>query len=323
MRVPLPAAMITTLSAMQLSRSKTTIIGRLHRVLTCSLTYSLMYVLTCLLAAALSGCGAVRVAYNNAPTLAWWEIDSYFDFSREQAPAVKVAIDGFFDWHRSTQLPDYVALLSSAQAPLLDATTAAAACGWQARVTEALEPSIDKLLVQSADLVPGFSEAQFKHLEGRYAKAIDEMRKDFLQPDLAKRMAKSFKRAQDRAELLYGSLDAAQIRVIKEGVVASPFNPEAWMAERQRRQRDVVQTLRQLVADKADTDKRVAALRALVARQQRSPDPSYRAYQIKLADYNCALAAQIHNATTPAQRKKAQQTLKGWEEDLRALMAVS
>jgi hypothetical protein len=103
-------------------------------------------------------------------------------------------------------------------------------------------------------------------------------------------------------------------------VLASPFNPEGWLAERQRRQRDVVQTLRQLVADKADGDKRLAALRALVARQQRSPDPAYRAYQIKLADYNCALAAQIHNATTTAQRKKAQQTLKGWEDDLRAVM---
>jgi Family of unknown function (DUF6279) len=295
---------------MQLSRSKTSIIGWLHRLL------------LCLLIPALSGCGTVRLAYGNGATLAWWEIDSYFDFNREQTPAVKAAIDSFFDWHRATQLPDYVALLSSAQASLLEPTSAAAACTWQARVTEALEPSIDKLLVQSAELVPTLTEAQFKHLEGRYAKVIDEMRKEFLQPEPAKRMARSIKRAQDRAEMLYGSLDAAQVRVIKDGVVASPFNPEGWLAERQRRQRDVVQTLRQLVAEKADGDKRLAALRALVARQQRSSDPAYRAYQIKLTDYNCALAAQIHNATTLAQRKRAQQTLKGWEDDLRAVMAA-
>jgi Family of unknown function (DUF6279) len=313
--------MITTLSAMQLSRIKTTIIGWLRRWPQGLLTRLLTCLLPCLLIPALSGCGAVRLAYNNAPTLVWWEIDSYFDFSRDQAPTVKAAIDGFFDWHRSTQLPDYVALLASAQASVQEATTPAAACGWQARVVEALEPSIDKLLMQSADVVPSLSEAQFKHLEGRYAKSIDEMRKDFLQPDPARRLAKSVKRAQERAEMLYGSLDATQQRVVKEGVVASPFNPEAWMAERQRRQRDVVQTLRQLVAEKADADKRLAALRTLAARQQRSPDPTYRAYQVKLADYNCTLAAQIHNATTPAQRKKAQQTLKGWEEDLRAVMA--
>jgi Family of unknown function (DUF6279) len=271
----------------------------------------------------LGGCGAVRLAYNNAPTLAWWELDGYFDFNNEQSPAVRQAIDVFFDWHRSTQLPSYVALLNKAGAQIQEPTTAAEACRWQAQVNERLQTSIDKLLQQSAELLPSLTEQQFKHLERRYAKNINEMRKDFLQPDPAKRLEKSVKRAQERAEMLYGNLAAEQVRVIKEGVVASPFNPETWMAERQRRQRDTVQTLRQLVAEHADADKRLAALRVLVARQERSPDTDYRAYQIKLAEYNCALAAQIHNATTAAQKKKAQQTLKGWEEDLRAVMVVN
>lgn len=271
----------------------------------------------------LGGCGAVRLAYSNAPTLAWWELDGYFDFNNEQSPPVRQAIDVFFDWHRSTQLPSYVALLNKAGAQIQEPTTAAEACRWQAQVNERLQTSIDKLLQQSAELLPSLTEQQFKHLERRYAKNINEMRKDFLQPDPAKRLEKSVKRAQERAEMLYGNLAAEQVRVIKEGVVASPFNPETWMAERQRRQRDTVQTLRQLVAEHADADKRLAALRVLVARQERSPDTDYRAYQIKLAEYNCALAAQIHNATTAAQKKKAQQTLKGWEEDLRAVMVVN
>jgi Family of unknown function (DUF6279) len=297
--------MITTLSAMRMPRIKNWIIGALIG----------------LVIPWIGGCGAVRLAYSNAPALAWWELDGYFDFSSEQAPAVRKAIDVFFDWHRSTQLPDYLALLAGARASVLEPTTAAAACRWQGQVVEGLQPSIDKLLQQSAELLPSLTDAQFKHLERRYAKNIDEMRKDFLQPDPAKRLAKSVKRAQERAEMLYGDLAAEQVRVVKEGVAASPFNPEAWLAERQRRQRDTLQTLRQLVADRADSDKRLAALRVLVARQERSPDPEYRAYQMKLAEYNCALAAQIHNATTPAQRKKALQTLKGWEEDLRAVMA--
>jgi hypothetical protein len=109
--------------------------------------------------------------------------------------------------------------------------------------------------------------------------------------------------------------------VVNAGVAASPFNPELWWQERQRRQRDTVQTLRRLAAEKADRDQRLAALRTLVARVERSPDAGYRAYQLKLADYNCAFAAQIHNATTPAQRKRALETLQGWEADLRQLMA--
>jgi Family of unknown function (DUF6279) len=270
----------------------------------------------------LGGCGAVRLAYNNAPQLAWWWADDYFDFSREQAPEVKRSIDSFFDWHRSTQLNEYATLLANAQAQIMEPTTPAQACRWQDQFRDKIEPSLDRLLTQAADQVPGLAEPQFKHLEKRYAKIIDEMRKDFLQPDPAVRLTASLKRANDRAELLYGRLDAAQKAIVKDGVLASPFNPELWLAERQRRQRDTVQTLRRLVAERADADKRVAALRTLAARVERSPDPDYRAYQIKLVDYNCNLAAQVHNATTLAQRKKARQTLKDWEEDMKALVAV-
>jgi Family of unknown function (DUF6279) len=270
----------------------------------------------------LSGCGAVRLAYNNAPQLTWWWVDDYFDFSREQAPEVKRHIDSFFDWHRSTQLSHYATLLASAQTEVMQATTPAQACRWQDQFRDKIEPSLDRLLTQSADLVPGLAEPQFKHLEKRYAKIVDQMRKDFLQADPAVRLTASLKRANERAELLYGSLDAPQKAVIKDGVLASPFDPELWLAERQRRQRDTLQTLHRLVAERADTDKRVAALRTLAARVERSPDPAYRAYQIKLMNYNCALAAQVHNATTLAQRKRARETLKDWEEDMKVLVAV-
>ena len=147
------------------------------------------------------------------------------------------------------------------------------------------------------------------------------MRSDFLQDDAQAREKESVKRAVDRAEQLYGSLEANQVLLIARGVAASPFNPEAWIAERRRRQQDTMQTLRRLVAQKADRDTRQAALRALLSRTERSPDPEYRAYQAKLTQYNCGFAAQIHNATTAAQRQKARDRLKGWEEDLRALAA--
>jgi len=42
-----------------------------------------------------------------------------------------------------------------------------------------------------------------------------------------------------------------------------------------------------------------------------------------LTEYNCALAAQLHNSTTPTQRGKARDNLKGWETDLRSLLAPS
>lgn len=269
----------------------------------------------------LTGCSALRLGYGNGPQLAWWWIDGYFDFASSQTADVKRGIGRWFEWHRATQLPEYAALLAAAQAQVLEPTTAAQACQWQARVRTLAEPALQRAVAEFAEIVPGLGEPQFRHLEQKHAKAIDEMRDEFLQPDLAERQRASVERAVERAERVYGRLAEPQRRVIAQGVAASPFDPELWLKERQRRQRDALQTLRRLAADKPDRDTRVAALRGLLERSERSPDAGYRAYQVRLGDYNCALAAQIHNATTPAQRLKARENLKGWEDDLRSLLA--
>ena len=278
--------------------------------------------LVTLLAFVLGGCSALRVAYNTGPQLAWWWIDGYFDFSREQAPRVKDAIERWFDWHRQTQLPAYAALLAATRARIGEPLTPAATCEWNNRVVDLLNPALTRGLEQAAELLPGLGEAQLRHLEQRYAKVIDEMRDEYLQADPAERLAASVKRTVTRAEQLYGKLEEPQRKLIADGVAASPFDPQAWMQERLRRQQDTLATLRRLLAERADRDQRVSALRALAERSQRSPDPTYRAYQVRLTDYNCAFAARVHNATTMAQRQRASANLKDWEDDLRAVIAA-
>lgn len=273
-----------------------------------------------LLALLSGGCSSVRLAYSTAPQLAWWWLDGYADFSREQAPVARQAVDNFFDWHRRSQLPDYAAWLVAVQPQFADNMNPAQACRLQEQARDKLEPSLQHALVLAADLVPGLGEAQFKAIDKRFVKVNDKMRDDFLQPDATERADAAFKRTLERAERLYGHLGAAQKRVLDEGLAASPFNPEMWLAERQRAQRDTMQTLRKLVADGAAPEQRVAALRALAQRTEHSPDPAYRAYQLRLTDYNCSFAARLHNATTPAQREAARERLLGWVADLRALV---
>jgi hypothetical protein len=292
--------MITTFRAMRWSFAKIAIIG--------------------LLWALLAGCSAVRLSYNNGPQLAWWWLDGYLDFPSSQVPRAKELMGRWFDWHRATQLPEYAAVLASAQQQIGEPTTAAQVCRWQALVRDRLEHALERAMSDLAGVLPSLGEPQWRHVEQRFAKANEELRSDFLQPRAEARAKASVQRAVDRAEGLYGRLDEAQRRVIAQGVAASPFDPDAWLAERQRRQADVVQTLRRLSAERAEPDQWLAAVRVLVERAERSPDPGYRAYQQKLADYNCAFLARLHNATTPAQRLAARERLKGWEEDLRSLI---
>lgn len=273
-----------------------------------------------LAALCLGGCSSIRLAYGNASQLAWWWIDGYVDFSREQAPQIKDGLDRFAEWHRRTQLPEWLPLMAAAQAQITEPTTPEQACRWQAQVREKLEPTLQRALSLAADALPGLTEAQFRHIEQKYAKGNAEMKRDFLQDDAEERLDRAVKRTLDRVEQVYGSASDGQKKLVREGVAASPFNPEAWLAERQRRQRDVLATLRRLAAEKADAEQRLGALQQLVQRMERSTDPAYRAYQTKLADYNCAFAARLHNASTPAQRLKARERLKGWEDDLRSFL---
>lgn len=269
----------------------------------------------------LGGCSSLRLAFDNGPQLSWWWLDGYVDFSRAQSPRVKTALDRWFDWVRATQLPAGAALLAAAAAEAQEPTTPERSCRWQQQFRDLAEPALERALQQAAEIAPTLGEAQWQHLEQRFLKRNDEMRDDFLQPDLQERLQQSVKRAVERAEMLYGDLDEPQRRVIAAGVAASPFDPALWLRERERRQRDTVSTLRRLATERADRDTAFAALRVLVERVERSPDPAYRAYQQRLADYNCGFIARLHNATTPAQRQRARDKLKGWEDDLRALNA--
>jgi uncharacterized coiled-coil protein SlyX len=276
-----------------------------------------------LLLALLGGCSAVRVGYNQAPTLAWWWIDGYLDFDAEQAPRAKAALQQWFAWHRATQLPDYAELLAAAQAQVMQPATPQQVCRWADELRARLSVAFEQGVPLAAGLLPALKPRQLEHLEQRYRKANQEFEEEYLQPP-DERLKASVKRSIGRAEMLYGRLDERQRQLVAAGVAASPFDAQAWFAERRAIQEQTLQTLSRLTAGgpaRADRASNLTGLQALAERVQQAPPGAYHAYQQRLTEYNCAFIAQLHNSTTPAQRQKARERLKGWEDDLRALAA--
>ena len=268
-----------------------------------------------------SGCSSLRLAYNNGPQLAWWWIDGYVDFGSEHEPRVKESLAQWFAWGRESQLPEVAALLASAGAAMLEPTTPAQACRWSERARQLAEPALERAVVLAAEHVPALGKAQFAQIEKRLRKNNAEMREEQAQADPAERSRAAIKRGVERAERLYGKVGEAQRRVIAAGVAASPFDVEVSFTEREKRQAEMLQTLRRLTTERADRTQTTAALRLLVEHMERSPRQAYRDYQQKLAAHNCAVTAELHNSTTPAQRQAARKQLKEWEDDVRALMA--
>jgi hypothetical protein len=268
---------------------------------------------------ALAGCSAVRLGYNQAPTLAYWWLDGYADFDDAQTHEARLAIDRWFDWHRRTQLPDLAALLVRAQADVRRDATAQQTCRWWGELRTRSEAAIDRALPDIAAIAATLTPAQLRHVEQRYDKSNREFREEFLDGDRAERLQRSIKRTVERAEMLYGRLDDTQREALARRLAESPFDPERWMAERLARQRDALALLNRIAGDSLSQEQAVAALRAYVATWSRSPREDYRRYAEQLEQFNCRVAAAVHNGTTSAQRQQAAAKLHGWEEDLRAL----
>jgi hypothetical protein len=263
----------------------------------------------------------VRLVYNQGQTFAYWWLDGYFDFNAEQGNRAREALSDWFRWHRATQLPDYAAQLAQAQQQILHDLTPGDVCRLADEIRRRVEAAYMQGVPALASIVRTLTPEQLRQVEKRYQEADVEFRSDFLQATRTEQLAAANKRTLSRAEMVYGRLDEAQRKLIADGIAASPFDARRWLVERQARQREIVDTLRSLQSARADTARIEAALRVFAAHAVLSPRPAYREYQQRLYDYNCALVAQLHNGTTPEQRRHGLERLKGWEDDLRALAA--
>ena len=274
-----------------------------------------------LVLSSLAACSALRFGYSQAPSALYWWLDGYVDFTDEQTPRAREHIATFFSWHRKTQLPDYVALLGRARKEVLLHATHEQACGWAAESRVRIDTSLRQWVPSLVDAGRTLSEAQLQHMLKKFKEVNENLSNDFLQPDPERRRKAAVKRAVDRAESLYGSLHRGQRDLIAKGVEAGPFNPDLWMTERQQRQKDLLAILRAMPT--MPPQEAAIAMTAWVESYQHSPRPAYLSYQQKLMQYNCELAAKIHNSTTEAQRLEAADRLKGWEDDLRSLATVA
>lgn len=270
------------------------------------------------LVALLAGCTAARLAYKQAPNLTYWWLDSHVDIASEQSFDVRNDIDAFFQWHRREELPVYAGLLRDWQAMALRDIEPREVCMQAERVRARLQRAGERMAEPMARLALQLSPAQIDHLQRHQAKGNEGFAKDFVRGTPEQRLERRFERALDRSEMLYGPLDAAQQRLLRERLAASPWDPQRALQARLRRQQDQIETVRRARADPARAGRWV---REHIERIARPPSPDEQADTEAALRHGCALLAQLHNRTTPEQRAHAVRVLQDYESDLRVLAA--
>jgi Family of unknown function (DUF6279) len=274
-----------------------------------------------LVVALLPACSAIKIAYNQAPDLTYWWLDSYLDFNGQQTPKVRDEINRLFAWHRANQLPKVAALLQKSQAQLTGTVSPEQACAVFDEVRGLYDAIIDKGLPAVSELATSIDAEQLQHLQHKYQKNNDEYVRDYITGKSDERDAKRLKQAVQRSEMIYGKLDEPQVAAIQRAIQKSSFNAVLGLKERQRRQKDAVDVLAKLSSEKPNPLQAQAALRAYLERSTKSPDLVYRAYSEKMVKESCDSFAAVHATTTAEQRSNAVTTLKSYEADVRLLAA--
>jgi len=276
-----------------------------------------LLVLACLLQA----CSAAKLAYNQAPELAYWYLDGYVDFSGEQSLQVKDELGKLQAWHRQTQLPSYIDMLQKLQQKIPADVNALEACSIFSEARRKFVVLSDQTQPAAVAMLDTLTSSQLEAMARKFDKGNAEFRSDYLQITKPANQSKRYKRAVSRAEMLYGRLDDKQLALVALQVEKSRFSPSLAYAERQRRQQDTLQTLRTLLKNQPTTEQKRQAVRGLFERALTSPNPNYAGYVDGRTEEACKNFADLHNSTTASQRRKAVTTLMAYEQDMKTLSA--
>lgn len=272
--------------------------------------------------ALLTACSTLKLGYNALPEFTYWWADGYVDFDSEQSLRLKQDLKDLQAWHRQQELPRYRELLQSVEKRLPGEVSAEQLCELVPPGRERVQALVDQSAPLVARLALSLSPPQIAQLAKKYSRNEDDFRSDWVDLSRDNYLSKRLDEQVERAERLYGRLNAAQKQLLSESVRSSPFNPRIALAERQRKHQDTLATLRRLIETQATQAQAEQAWRDWAERAQRPPVPAHREQLERSLEFTCNTIARLHQLATPEQRERAVRTLRGWQRDLQELAAA-
>jgi hypothetical protein len=270
----------------------------------------------------LSGCSAIKLGYNTLPEVAYWWLDGYADFTDTQRPVVRAELARLHAWHRAQELPRFAEMLGRLEQMVPGEITPQQACAIVDQVQERITVTADRAEPTVVALAVTLNDKQLRHLERKFRSSNETFQRENIDPPASERQEKRYERLLDRAETVYGRLDEPQRAALREGLAQSAYDPARILADRQRRQQDLLQTLRRISHGEVPPAEARTQLRAWLDRAQHAPDPAYRAWQEGLVQEGCRIFAGVHQRTTASQREQAVRRLRAYQRDLRDLAAA-
>ena len=277
------------------------------------------------LALLLAGCSLITLGYGRLPMVAQWRLDAMFELTAAQSQQVRPQLDRWLAWHRQAHMPQYAAMLQRWQTLAVQDITPQQVCAEFEPIRLWADEAVQQLLPALVPIATSLTPAQIEHWGRHQTRKDEEFLAEFGTIIKASTSsngasanavnAKRLERAIERAEMFYGPLTPAQRDWLAQRLARSTFDAQRVVQERQRRQADAQDAVQRIQAGANP----LLTLQQTWQRNQQSPNPAYAAYSQRMVQDGCVQLAELHNQTTPEQRRMAVQKLQGFERDILSL----
>lgn len=270
----------------------------------------------------LGSCSTARIGYSNADTLAYWWLDGYVDFNSSQKAKVKRDIDQLLSWHRTTQLPQYVQLLSQMQNTLATNPGPAEIEASFRQVEQLSQVILLKAVPELSDFALTMDASQKAHLARKFEKNNESFRDKYMDIKPEKQAKERLKKVIKQADEWLGSVTREQETMIVRYLEKHPPNYAQWLEDSTARQRIALQLVTQIQTEKPSREAaQVMVQRAILS----AYEPSEQAERRIQAEASRAamqqLISSVLRVATQEQKTHARNKLQDWIDDCKYLIA--
>lgn len=274
--------------------------------------------LSLLLLMGLGGCSTIRLAYNQADNIAAWMADDYFDLTVEQKQAFRTHFHRFHAWHRSTQLPDYAALLEAAQQRIGAGATLADADWLTEAVQTRMKTMVRHAYKDAALMLSQLSDQQLQATRKEFDQRNRKFAREFgrgASPDEQRRLRA--RRHIERIEHWTGPLDASQEARVREMSGALALITEQRYQERLKRQGEFLALLEQ----RRNPEVFAPKLRDWLLDWEGTRSPAYQAEYTRFMQDSSRMYVAVLQMLTAEQRHHVASVMQRYQQAFRELSA--
>ena len=265
--------------------------------------------------ALLASCSAMRMAYDNADTALRFMASSYLELEPAQAEDMSQRIAQFHEWHRTSELPAYAALMRSASERAARGITTDDVAWGLANVRARYRKFAVKAVEDVAPVLVTLSPDQIAVLERKFEDNNAKFQKDFLPTDDAQRRRAQGKRMLERFRDFAGDLTPDQEARIELFVLAHQRHVELRFEDRRQWQREVVAAIR---THRSPGDLG-ATLAEIFSRPERRRTEAFIRNDKAWDDDLGQLIVELDRSLSPGQRAHVVRRLSDYAKDFAAL----